>query len=134
MAGIKNLIIPHGFTGLKNNYLNNEIMYSATISKFEYNYKCLKNFKLKMEWFKLMKVYDIIILPPEDFYFSIDDLYIKNYNLFVKIVKVLCKKYKNKKILIKFRNSDHKNLFNIQHNNVVTSGKILDYANKNCKL
>ena len=52
MAGIKNLIIPHGFTGLKNNYLNNEIMYSATISKFEYNYKCLKNFKLKMDWFK----------------------------------------------------------------------------------
>ena len=52
MAGIKNLIIPHGFTGLKNNYLNNEIMYSATISKFEYNYKCLKNFKLEMEWFK----------------------------------------------------------------------------------
>tara|TARA_B100001939_G_scaffold297000_1_gene271227 strand:+ start:338 stop:841 length:504 start_codon:yes stop_codon:yes gene_type:complete len=81
-----------------------------------------------------MKAYDIIILPPEDFYFSINDLYIKNYNLFVKIVKVLCKKYKNKKILIKFRNSDHKNLFNIQHNNVVTSGKILDYANKNCKI
>ena len=60
-----------------------------------------------------MKVYDIIILPPEDFYFSIDDLYIKNYNLFIKIVKVLLKNYKNKKILIKFRNLEHKNLFNL---------------------
>ena len=79
-----------------------------------------------------MKVYDIIILPPEDFYFSIDDLYIKNYNLFIKIVKILLKKYKNKKILIKFRNLEHKKLFNVNYNNVATSGKIFDYANKNC--
>ena len=81
-----------------------------------------------------MKKYDLIILPPEDFYFSIDDLYVKNYNLFFEIVKLLNKNYKNKKILIKYRNPDHKNLFDINYFDKVTSGKILDHANKNCKI
>ncbi len=49
---ISSLLIGHGHTGLKNQFLDGYVTYQGTINDYEYKYKGVKQFKLKMEWFE----------------------------------------------------------------------------------
>ena len=48
---IKTLLVGHGLTGCKNQFLDNYIDYQATFSPFEYRHKAAEHFELLSEWF-----------------------------------------------------------------------------------
>ena len=77
-----------------------------------------------------MNKYDIIFLPPEDFYLDMGDLYIKHYNLFKNILKMLRSNFNGKKILVKYRSLDQKKLFETSEFDTKIFGKIINFCNR----
>jgi hypothetical protein len=51
IAGIKTLSIGHGYTTIRNNFLNGYLDFQGTINNFEYQYSKAKQMRLKMSWF-----------------------------------------------------------------------------------
>ena len=79
--------------------------------------------------------FNTIILPPDTHQFTIKDRLHDENSLFNQIVNFFYEiKKPNEKILIKYRESGHKNKFPNELVESTDKGRLLDYCDKNCNV
>jgi len=116
-CGVSTLSVPHGIGYGINPNAEQLIDYQATIGPFEYRYQSVDQYQISFDSFSETKLglltgaCKIIILPPDMFYSNFSDLYGYSSAQFNDVVEYFSSHYAQDKIMVKYRSSNHMNIY-----------------------